>query len=65
MRTAVKTAREVLNIFRAQRTPDQEIALIEFFELTEQERWELLFLGAIAAHHRADDAMEAAIKGRL
>lgn len=56
----MKTARQVLNEFRADRTPDQEIALIDFFELSEQERWELLFFGAVGATHAAEAALKMA-----
>lgn len=57
MSVAQRSGREVLEIYRTNRTSEQEIALIDFFELSEQERWELLFFGTIDAWHMANIAM--------
>ena len=52
-----QTARDLLQVYRASRTSEQEIALIDFMELTDLERWELLFFGAVQASQMAQVAL--------
>jgi hypothetical protein len=54
------TARELLAAYRRGRTAEQEIALIEFTELSEAERWELLFIGMVSVSHDAQAALKQA-----
>jgi len=54
------TARQLLEHFRINRSTDQEIAMIEFMELSEAERWELLFIGLVSTSHLAEQALKKA-----
>lgn len=45
--TALKTVHEVMKEQRAQRTPDIEIALQDFFELSPAEQQEFLLVGLL------------------
>ena len=51
------TARSLLETYRKARTTEQEIALIEFMDLSEAERWELVFISMVVTSHDAQEAL--------
>jgi hypothetical protein len=52
------TSRELLEVYRKGRTADEEIALIEFMELSEHERWELIFIAIVKTAQETKEAMK-------